>query len=57
MKTKYILFVIGITGIVAAVYGYFQQKELTMTIMSFICGASLVYGAIEIGTKENGKTN
>lgn len=56
MKTKYILLIIGIAGMISGVYGYIQQQDISTALISFICGASLIYGAIELHKKEDEKT-
>lgn len=50
--TKYILLIIGILGIGAAVYGMVNGDTITDHIITLICGASLIYGFYALNKKE-----
>ncbi len=47
-NTKYILLIIGILGVLASVYNYFNDKNISNNIIGFICGISLIYGYFEL---------
>ena len=47
-NTKYILLIIGSLGILASIYGYIKDQEITNHLIGFICGACLIYGYFEL---------
>jgi uncharacterized membrane protein HdeD (DUF308 family) len=49
-KSRYILLVIGILGIVAGIYNL-TQSDTNNALLAFISGTSLVYGYFELGKK------
>lgn len=52
MKSKYVLLVIGILGVLASLYMIVKGDSITSTITGFICGISLIYGSYELGRQE-----
>ena len=52
MKSKYVLLIIGILSIAAAVHMIFKGEELTNKILGLACGASLIYGYYELHQQE-----
>ncbi len=48
-RAKYLLLIIGILGIIASIYGFIQDKEVSNHLIGFICGASLIFGYFELG--------
>lgn len=47
-KTKYILLMIGIMGMLASIYGYTKDHEIANHLIGFICGTCLVFGYFEL---------
>ncbi len=46
--TRYILLVIGVAGLVAAVFGLIKGDAFTDQVMTIVCGACLIYGYFQL---------
>lgn len=51
-RTKYILLFIGLAGIAAAIFGLVKGDAFKDHLMTFVCGASLIYGYFQIDKTE-----
>ncbi len=53
MQAKYILLVIGILGLLAALAGLVQGQSFSDNILGLVCGSSLIWGYFELKKKED----
>lgn len=52
MKTKYVLLLIGVLAILSSVYLLVKTGNFQDQILSFVCGASLIWGYYDLNKKE-----
>ncbi len=48
-STRYVLFAIGLLGLIASGYNLSQGEPFTDSLVTIICSASLVFGAWQLG--------
>ncbi|MFK7781163.1 hypothetical protein [Psychroserpens sp.] len=46
--TRYILLVIGILGLITALFGLINGDALTDQLITIVCGSSLIYGYFQL---------
>lgn len=53
MRTKILLLIIGVLGIVASIFGVLKGQDITTHLIGFVCATCLVYGYFEFKKLEN----